>query len=116
MDERMVPRHRDIFRDANVTIGTASYLDTFLADLASRCGQTFGVNNVEHLFLIVLKTLKNDEVFRRLVHVNDIHDLVFVRNLEGQDLLANLAVDLVELEHDLPSMDLPRPFSFKPAT
>ena len=116
MDERMVPRHRDIFRDANVTIGTASYLDTFLADLASRCGQTFGVNNVEHFFLIILQTLKNDEVFRRFIHVDDIHDLVFVRYLEGQDLLANLAVDLVELEHDLPSMDFPRPFSFKPAT
>ena len=116
MDERMVPRHRDIFRDSYVTIGTTTYLNTLFADLACRRSQTFCVNNVEHLFLIVLKTLKNDEVFRRLVNVDDIHDLVLVRNLEGQDLLANLAVDLVELEHDLPSMDFPRPFSFKPAT
>ena len=116
MDERMISRHRDILRDAYVTIGTTSYLYTFLADLASRCSQTFCIDNMEHLFLIVLKTLKNDEVFRWLVNVDDIHDLVLVRYLEGQDLLANLAVDFVELEHDLPSMDLPCPFSFKPAT
>ena len=74
---------------------------------------------MEYLLVIIVEAFEDDEVLLWLINADDVHDLVFVCNLEGQDLLADFAVDFVELEHDLALVHLflalclqPRPEAF----
>ena len=53
---------------------------------------------MEYLLVIIVEAFEDDEVFLWLINADDVHDLVFVCNLERQDLLADFAVDFVELE------------------
>ena len=69
---------------------------------------------MEYLLIVIIETFENDKVFLRLFNSNDVHDLVFVCNLEGQDLLADFAVDFVELEHDLALVHLFLAFCLQP--
>ena len=71
---------------------------------------------MEDFLVIVVKTLKNDKIPLRFVDANNINDLIFVCYLERQDLLANLAVYFVKLEHYLTLVHLSLTFCFQPGT
>ena len=38
---------------------------------------------MEYLFVIIVEAFEDDEVFLWLINADDVHDLVFVCNLEG---------------------------------
>ena len=67
---------------------------------------------MEYLLVIIVEAFEDDEVFLWLINADDVHDLVFVCNLEGQDLLADFAVNFIKLKHDLTFMHLPLTFCF----
>ena len=69
---------------------------------------------MKDFLVVVVEALQDDEVTLRLVHADDVDDLVFVRDFERQDLLADLAVDFVELEHHLSFMYFPLAFGLEP--
>jgi len=50
----------------------------------------------------------------RLFNSDDIDNFILIGDFEGQGLLAELTVSLVELEHDLALMDFLRALRFKP--
>lgn len=72
------------------------------------------IDNVKHLFVVVLQTFQNDEVVLRLLYSDDVDDLVFVGDLEREVLLANLAVDLVKAQHLLSLVHLFGALCLKP--
>jgi len=69
---------------------------------------------VEYFLVVIVETFEDDEVSLWLIHSNNIDNLILVRNLEGQDLLANLTVHFVELEHYLAPVYLPLSLGLKP--
>ena len=74
--------------------------------------QIFSIDNVKDLLIIIIETFKDDKVFLRFINANDVHDLVFVCDFEGQDLLADFAVNFIKLKHDLTFVHLPLTFCF----
>ena len=71
------------------------------------------VDDVENFFLVTVETFKNDEVFLWLLDPDNIDDLILVGYFKRQHLFANLAISLVELEHDLTLVNLSLAFRFK---
>jgi len=110
----MVSRDRDVVDDAYVTVLPAADPDFLFGPLALSREQLFCVDDVEDFLLVVIQALEHDEVFLRLLDTHNIHNLVLVRDFERQDLLADLAVHLVKLQHHLALVDPTRSFSLKP--
>lgn len=90
---------------------TATDFDFFLALPV----QFLRVDDIKHFFgFLIVQTFKDNKILRRSIHANDVHDFVFVNNLEWQDLLANLAVSFIEFKHDLPFMNFSLAFGLQP--
>lgn len=72
------------------------------------------IDYVEHFFLIIAETFENDKILGRLFDSDNVDNLVLVSNLEGQDLLANLTINFVELKHHLAFVDASLSFRLQP--
>ena len=82
IDESMVSRDRYIINYAYITVLATTYFDSILAWGVTLRYEFFRVNDMKHFLVTVAETFKNYEVFLRLLNADNIHDLVFVRNLE----------------------------------
>ena len=81
-----------------------------------RCFHLLSVDNVKNLLGgFCCKRFKDDKIFVWLLHVYDIHYLVVVGNLEWEVLLAQFAVKLLKLEHELLLVYLARDLGVKPS-
>lgn len=58
---------------------------------------------------------EDDKITGRLFNVNDVQQPIVVRDLEGEDLLAQLTVQLLEFYDNLSAMDFHGLFRLQPA-
>ena len=113
VDEGVVTRNGNVIDDSNVTVLPSTNLNLAFIWVWA-VDELLCVNNVEYLLFIIVETFEDYEVFRWLINADDVHDLIFVSNLERQKLFAYFAVDFVELEHDLALMHLSLTFRLQP--
>lgn len=104
----MTTRYRDVIGDADVALLRTPDADMLLA---------LGVNNVEDLLGHSGRgyRLEDDEVLGRLVNADDVDDAIVVRDLEGEHLFAELAVELLELDDDRVLVQLEAALGLEPA-
>ena len=114
VDECMVSRNWNVVDDSDVTVLTSANLDFDFAWVSVLGDKLLRIDYVEHFFLIIAETFENDKILGRLLDSNDVDDLVLVSNLEGQDLLANLTINFVELKHHLAFVDASLSFRLQP--
>ena len=97
MNEGMVSGDGDVIDHADVAVLTTANPDLLFRVIH----KVLRIDDMEHLFLVILQTLQDDKIFLRFFYPNDVHNLVFVCDFKWQDLLADFTVNLVELEHEL---------------
>ena len=96
MDEGVSSRNADVIDDSDVTVLSSTNFQM----LACTYGNLFRVYYIEHLFLIFFsQAFQDDVILFRLLHANNVNYFILVGDFEREDLLANLAVDLIKFKH-----------------
>ena len=112
LNQRVAPRHTNVVGDSHVRLLPTAHAYLLLV---------LGVDDVEDLLVgllavsVAVDGLEDDVVALGLVNVNDVHEAVAVRDRERKELFAQLAVQLLELDHHLPLVHLHRPLGLQPA-
>lgn len=101
----MVSTHADVVGYPNVAVLSSSDL---------QCLLSIGVYDIEALLSIVTQGLEDNEILFRSLNLYDVDYLVVVSYLERKYLLAQFAIQLLELNDDLSLVDLHRLLGFKP--